>query len=305
MTVKEAYTTRELARLLGFLTIRSVLLRAEREGWQFRPRKGRGGGKEWLVASMPLETQHAIQMAEDRLAIETEAAHNALLPALKEGGNLVPARDTRDLMDPKRANKASLKSNLLDLYLQWQSRYGATVKEKQNFIMAYQAGYWMDILLVVGPNVSWKTLEKWKLISREQGLRGLIDGRGMCNRGKSMLTEKHKAIIKGQILLPNAPQIGACIHDWILEDSTAGNRAAFESEIVMRIEEDPRVVVGSVRCTVTAWDARSITALASWRFLDEDTPLNLVLQVNKLTMEMVIEDADPRTDSFTACFPDD
>ena len=211
MTVKEAYTTRELARLLGFLTIRSVLLRAEREGWQFRPRKGRGGGKEWLVASMPLETQHAIQMAEDRLAIETEAAHNALLPALKEGGNLVPARDTRDLMDPKRANKASLKSNLLDLYLQWQSRYGATVKEKQNFIMAYQAGYWMDILLVVGPNVSWKTLEKWKLISREQGLRGLIDGRGMCNRGKSMLTEKHKAIIKGQILLPNAPQIGACM----------------------------------------------------------------------------------------------
>ena len=92
---------------------------------------------------------------------------------------------------------------------------------------------------------------------------------------------------------------------WILEDSTAGNRAAFESEIVMRIEEDPRVVVGSVRCTVTAWDARSITALASWRFLDEDTPLNLVLQVNKLTMEMVIEDADPRTDSFTACFPND
>lgn len=211
MTVKEAYTTRELARLLGFLTIRSVLLRAEREGWQFRPRKGRGGGKEWLVASMPLETQHAIQMAEGRLAIETEAAHNALLPALKEDGNLVPARDTRDLMDPKRANKASLKSNLLDLYLQWQSRYGATVKEKQNFIMAYQAGYWMDILLVVGPNVSWKTLEEWKLISREQGLRGLIDGRGMCNRGKSMLTEKHKAIIKGQILLPNAPQIGACM----------------------------------------------------------------------------------------------
>ena len=100
-------------------------------------------------------------------------------------------------------------------------------------------------------------------------------------------------------------EFGSLIHDWILEDSTAGNRAAFESEIVMRLEEDPRVVVGSVRCTVTAWDARSITALASWRFLDEDTPLNLVLQVNKLTMEMVIEDADPRTDSFTACFPND
>ena len=93
-------------------------------------------------------------------------------------------------------------------------------------------------------------------------------------------------------------EFGSLIHDWILEDSTAGNRAAFESEIVMRIEEDPRVVVRSVRCAVTAWDETSITALASWRFLDEDTPLNLVLQINKLTMELVIEDADPRTDSF-------
>ena len=100
-------------------------------------------------------------------------------------------------------------------------------------------------------------------------------------------------------------EFGSLIHDWILEDSTAGNRAAFESEIVMRVEEDPRVVVGSVRCTVTAWDETSITALATWRFLDTDTPLSLVLQVNKLTMELVIEDADPRTDSFTPCFPDD
>lgn len=84
----------------------------------------------------------------------------------------------------------------------------------------------------------------------------------------------------------------------------AGNRAAFESEIIMRVEEDPRTVVGSVRCSVTAWDARSITALASWRFIDADTPLNLVLQLNKETLEMVIEDADPRENSFAACVPD-
>lgn len=100
-------------------------------------------------------------------------------------------------------------------------------------------------------------------------------------------------------------QFGSLIHDWILEESTTANRAALESEVVMRVEEDPRVAVGSVRCTVTAWDETSITALATWRFLDTDTPLSLVLQVNKLTMELVIEDADPRTDSFTPCFPDD
>lgn len=93
------------------------------------------------------------------------------------------------------------------------------------------------------------------------------------------------------------------IRDWIPEDPMAGNQAAFESEVVMRIEEDPRVVIGSVRCTVMARDARSITALTSWHFLDEDTPPNLALRVNRLTTETVIEDADPRTDSFTTCLP--
>lgn len=98
---------------------------------------------------------------------------------------------------------------------------------------------------------------------------------------------------------------GSLIHDWILEDSTDATRAAFESEIVQRVEEDPRVVIGSVRCSVTRWTERLIEARASWRFIDEDTPLNLVLQVNKLTMEMVIQDAEPRNDSFAACFPND
>lgn len=98
---------------------------------------------------------------------------------------------------------------------------------------------------------------------------------------------------------------GSLIHDWILEDSTAINRAAFEAEIVQRVEEDPRVVVGSVRCSVVQWDEKSITAQASWRFVDEDTPLNLVLQVNKLTMELVIEDAKPRSDSFAETYAHD
>lgn len=53
MALKEAYTTRELAEALCYSTTRSVFLRAEREAWQFRKRAGRGGGKEWLVASMP------------------------------------------------------------------------------------------------------------------------------------------------------------------------------------------------------------------------------------------------------------
>ena len=57
--MKEAYTARELSPILG-LTERAVLYLAEREGWQSRPRAGRGGGREWLVDSMPEDTRLAI-----------------------------------------------------------------------------------------------------------------------------------------------------------------------------------------------------------------------------------------------------
>lgn len=86
---------------------------------------------------------------------------------------------------------------------------------------------------------------------------------------------------------------GSLIHDWILEESTASSRAALCAEVAMRVDEDPRVVVGSVRCSVERWDERTLMATVNWRFIDEDQPLNLVLQINKLTKELVIHDVLP------------
>lgn len=212
MAVKEAYTTRELAGLLGFSTIRSVLLRAEREGWQSRPRKGRGGGKEWLVSSMPEATRRAIQTAEERRAIEEEAAHNAVLPAPYVKESDVPVPMKRAIMDDKRRYKALAKADLLGLYMDWQAKFGSSVKQKQAFILAYQSGTWSKVLMELGPRISWKTLEKWKLTLRRNGsVLMLVDRRGVDLRGRSMLTEKHHAIIEGQVLHPNAPQIAQCM----------------------------------------------------------------------------------------------
>ena len=53
---------------------------------------------------------------------------------------------------------------------------------------------------------------------------------------------------------------GSLLHDWILEESTEANRAAFCSEVVMRVEADPRVELGSVSCSVLLWDERQLTA---------------------------------------------
>ena len=85
---------------------------------------------------------------------------------------------------------------------------------------------------------------------------------------------------------------GSLISDWFYEDSTATTRAAFLAEVTMRVEEDPRVVVGSVKSSYLAWDKKSLTVAVEWRFINEDQPLNLVLQADKSVRELVIKDGN-------------
>ena len=84
---------------------------------------------------------------------------------------------------------------------------------------------------------------------------------------------------------------GSLLHDWILEESTEANRAAFCSEVVMRVEADPRVELGSVSCSVLLWDERRLAARVRWTFIGEDHPLNLVLRLDKSTQTAGIADA--------------
>ena len=83
---------------------------------------------------------------------------------------------------------------------------------------------------------------------------------------------------------------GSLIHDWIYEESTAVNRAAFVAEVVRCVSTDPRVVVGTVRGSILKWDEKTLQASVSWRFIDVDHPLNLVLQADKTVRELVITD---------------
>lgn len=90
-------------------------------------------------------------------------------------------------------------------------------------------------------------------------------------------------------------EFGSLIHEWFLDENTDGNRIAFEAEVERRIDEDPRVTVGSVSCTVTAWDERGFTATAGWEFIADDHPYNLVITYDNDKREMVISDVNPRT----------
>jgi len=204
MAIKEAYTTTELITVLQVAVASSISRRASRENWQSRPRKGRGGGKEWLVASMPEETRLAIQVAEEKNALAT--VESSTVPALS-------TTTATAILDDSRRYKALAKADLVRQYITWQRKFGATKTQKQEFILAYKGKAWPKLFEEIGP-VSWQTLERWKLEQERAGsVLALADKRGVAHRGKSILSERHHTIILGHILHPNAPNIGQCIRE--------------------------------------------------------------------------------------------
>jgi len=195
--------------LLLALVKTSVLRLAKREGWQSRPRKGRGGGKEWLVASMPQETQIAIRIAEARLASEQEKA----LAPVKVQAPLAHAHPDYNklILEDKRRNGALVKADLLRQYIGWQEKHGFTVAQKDAFILAYQGGAWGKLLAEIGPALSWKTLELWKReLDKAGDVMVLADKRGIAHKGRTNLTDKHVTIILGWLLNPNKYNVSEC-----------------------------------------------------------------------------------------------
>jgi putative transposase len=200
-TIKEAYTAAELAVFLG-QTERALQIRAKRESWRSRPRSGRGGGHEWLVASMPEATRLAIQVAEHRAVRQSQPAEvqGAAIPA--------PA------LDAKRRAQALAKADLVRLYMEWQRRHGATVRAKREFVEAYQAGAWPQLRETLGASVSWQSLERWKLQQEREGsVMVLADRRGLAHRGQSMLTPGHREVLLAAALNPNAPKISYAVRE--------------------------------------------------------------------------------------------
>lgn len=90
-------------------------------------------------------------------------------------------------------------------------------------------------------------------------------------------------------------EFGSLVHEWYLEESTLARRQAFEQEIEQRIEAGPRVVLDTVSCSITAYDEKGFSAKASWEFIGEDHPFNLVFTYDGTKKEMVIADVNPRT----------
>lgn len=76
--MREWYAPSELAGLPGLpKSRRAVQIMAKREAWKSRSRKGKGGGNEYHIASLPKETRYFLLRQAPATAAATEAAQAA------------------------------------------------------------------------------------------------------------------------------------------------------------------------------------------------------------------------------------
>ncbi|MDR1398116.1 MAG: hypothetical protein LBJ14_10360 [Desulfarculales bacterium] len=110
------------------------------------------------------------------------------------------------ILDDKRRYRALAKAAIIRLYLDWQRKHGAARAQKRAFVDAYLDGTWPDLLKEFGPRISWQSLERWKLEQARMGsVLALADKRGIAHKGRTNLTDQHRAIILEQIRSSNTP----------------------------------------------------------------------------------------------------
>ncbi len=87
-------------------------------------------------------------------------------------------------------------------------------------------------------------------------------------------------------------EFGSLLHNWIKQENTKTNRLGLETEIALRISEDPRVEPDTTGAKVIKWDETSITLEISWVFINENHVNNLVLVVDAegQTINLVVKD---------------
>ena len=238
--MKEAYTARELSPILG-LTERAVLYLAEREGWQSRPRAGRGGGREWLVDSMPEDT---------RLAIAAKVALFTPVPVK------APAPVTLSLPSRFAGNgktRAEAKAALFFLYRMFTKTAGLPkTRGMETFSVRWNAGEieseaWLREAI---PHVSKNTLLNWERAIKTEGTARLAGDYGKGKRGKGC--------IDGQ------PEVKALIVAAVCEhpEGKAGNvRYKLEHVNEQRIEDglEPFELpsLRRLQCWIRDWKARN------------------------------------------------
>lgn len=185
---KAAYNTKELVQLLQVDAHTSITRRAKREGWQSRKRRGRGGGNEWLLDSMPEATRQVIAAAiASNIAKADAQKYPAILPEL--GPELFTVNTARAIPEHKRERAAAraFVVNMARGFLQASGNPRTTAYEV--FCHEYNRGAieapdWVRALL---PSVCRKSVTNWEDALDKKGLLGISGRQGQHRKGSGII----------------------------------------------------------------------------------------------------------------------
>lgn len=211
--MKDAYTTQELVQIFEFGARTSIPRRARREGWQSRPRAGRGGGHEWLVSSMPEKTrltlaarvctsQHQPEpcrlSAVSGLAASASprAAERPGAPDAQKGG---AGAATTSLLTLKGAAKKRAEARaavVLAARMFTVNARLAYTRALDAFARRYNAGEisvepWVREAL---PQICHSSLLRWDARARKEGAASLAGNYGRHRKGKGIIDSQETVV---------------------------------------------------------------------------------------------------------------
>ncbi|MEG6550182.1 DNA-binding protein, partial [Desulfocurvibacter africanus] len=117
-TESYAYSTKQLATLMG-VSVQRVHAQAKAESWQSHPRAGRGGGKEWLVSSMPPDSSARLAITQATAAANVPAmpGEDAVIPDWANAIGLSRYRLVHELRQAVKRNPKKRKLDVLEGFL--------------------------------------------------------------------------------------------------------------------------------------------------------------------------------------------
>ncbi len=177
-------TAKELAGMPGMPTHFSAVIRmADRESWTFRKRSGRGGGREYAVDSLPLETRKALATRNTRVGYdsaevvakirqEAEAAEQQRLQARQESALMF------DRLQDWQKKSALAKLEIIKACQHYVTNHRLAKHAGQNsFTHEYNLGR-VDVAPWVRAEIREfhpQTLRDWIKTEYDLGLMGLVD----------------------------------------------------------------------------------------------------------------------------------
>lgn len=192
--MKTSYTTKELAKVIS-QTDRSVNRRAKRECWPSESRKGRGGGKVWILKGLPEDVRAAITLHEAKRDVPALPSDNVVIPDWAHSVGMARFR----------------------VVSEWR-QYVAKSKETKGkatkaFLLGVNSGLLLPTEYDVLGELSDKTLYRWdkKLRDNDDDYRILCDRRGKWSnggkKGLGQIGSEAEKIFLGCWLTPSQPSI--------------------------------------------------------------------------------------------------